>query len=732
MKKISLISIFLLSILQLFGQSTVSTFHAISMYWSPAGGDVNKKVLVEYSVAGLGEWKPGFSMKYQPIAGCGNNPITGERYDKADYRGSLVDLTPGTNYDVKLTLEGTATTVTMQASTWSETFPIGTTIAIGNMNTRYNVPGAGGTANGYLLIDGTGSTIDIQDNSPQCIRLIDMSYVIIRGFTLKNAGQNGIELFNCDHIVIEDCDISGWGEEDVPGTGFGKGYQAGVYAGSNHAAHVVVQRNKIHHPRWDTNSWAELHNPNSDPNDNSNYHPDGPQGVALGQCNIGNNVIRYNEIWSDDDHYFNDILGMWSNASYAGFPGADSDIYGNYLANCWDDGIESEGSNMNVRIFANYIENNLIPIANAATSIGPLFIWKNVTGRSYSLPGSVYGVYGPFLKLGYANGVQWMTGQTYVFNNTVLQPNGEGSGGMGTSDGSNRHIKHCMTRNNIFHVKDATTNSISDRATNEDINFDYDLLNKGYPAGHEANGLTNTVPIYDGPAPIIDFASKTGDFRLASNSPGFDAGVSIPNFTDTYMGVAPDLGAHEAGTDPMVFGVASEYPIPLHPLPIDLMAFEGEHQGQMHRLTWITVSEIDASHFDIEHSSDGEKWMSVGSVQAKNDGANQRMYSFKYKPEGKNNYYRLKMVDFDEHFRYSNILSLDGFSAKVIVQPNPVNGQIFLSNVYGPIPVRIYNNMGMILWDGVYTGDPISVQHFPEGAYYLKMNGGELLRFVVE
>lgn len=95
------------------------------------------------------------------------------------------------------------------------------------MNTRYDVPSSG-SANGYLLIDGTGSTIDIQDGSPQCIRLIDKSYVIIRGFTLKNAGSNGIRLFNCHHIVIEDCDISGWGEEDIAGTGFGKGYQAGV------------------------------------------------------------------------------------------------------------------------------------------------------------------------------------------------------------------------------------------------------------------------------------------------------------------------------------------------------------------------------------------------------------------------------------------------------------------------------------------------------------------------
>lgn len=132
MRQIIFIFLFLCSSSLLIAQSTVSTFHAISLYWSPAGGEPNKKVLVQYSVAGANEWKPGFSMKYLPIAGCGINPETGERYDKADYRGSIVDLTPGMTYDIQMTLEGTATTTTIQAATWSETFPIGQTINVGN------------------------------------------------------------------------------------------------------------------------------------------------------------------------------------------------------------------------------------------------------------------------------------------------------------------------------------------------------------------------------------------------------------------------------------------------------------------------------------------------------------------------------------------------------------------------------------------------------------------------
>ncbi len=561
MKSIITTLIFLaIFIVDVSGQAfTESTFHCISLYWSPVGGAASKDVLVEYKVNGTATWYDGLSMKYNPIAGVGLNPVTGLRYDKADYRGSLVDLITGETYDVRLTLEGTATTTTIQASTWEEEFPIGTTITPGNLTTRYNVPQSG-TANAYLLIDGTGDTIDVQDQHPQCIRLIDKSYVIIRGYVLKNASEDAIRLFDCHHIVIEDCDISGWGEEDVAGTGFGRGYQAGVYAGTNDGHHCVIQRNKIHHPRWDTNSWAELHDPNDDPGNPDNYHPDGPQAIGLGQNYIGNNVIRYNEMWSDADHYFNDIVGLWANGSYAGFPGPDSDIYGNYMANCWDDGIESEGSNTNVRIWANYIEETFIPIANAATSIGPLYVWKNISGRTNSLPNSVYGQYGPFLKLGYANSKAWMTGQSYVFNNTILQPGDHGAGGLGTTGGSNRYIQHLQSLNNILHVRNVTTNSISTGATNIDFEYDYDLLNKGYPVTEENHGIDGT-PTYEAGAPTIDLATKMGNFKLDPSSDGYDDGILIPNFMDSFAGIAPDMGAHQHGTPLMEFGVNAIYPI---------------------------------------------------------------------------------------------------------------------------------------------------------------------------
>ena len=53
----------------------------------------------------------------------------------------------------------------------------------------------------------------------------------------------------------------------------------------------------------------------------------------------------------------------------------------------------------------------------------------------------------------------------------------------------------------------------------------------------------------------FDFATMTGNFQLDKLSVGHDADELIPNFSDGYTGLAPDMGAHENGWDDMEFGV---------------------------------------------------------------------------------------------------------------------------------------------------------------------------------
>jgi hypothetical protein len=281
----------------------------------------------------------------------------------------------------------------------------------------------------------------------------------------------------------------------------------------------------------------------------------GAQGTTFFDTG-GNHVFRYNEIYSDNFHQYNDGFGGGSNFSYAGAPNRDSDIYGNRVSECWDDAIESEGANCNVRIWGNDLTNTFVKIAIASVSVGPIYLWRNVAGTARSSPfGSTDEAdHGPFLKAGAGRRDQFNGGRIFVFHNTLLQP--APPRGLRKTLGCNVGLSsyggtvlNLVSRNNLLDVVSDTDCSIGNNTTDPSNDFDYDLYNGRIdgPPHSEPHGLLGK-PTY---------ASRSGPWRfsLAPNSPGRDAALRLPNFNDSFTGPAPDLGAQEAGTPPMEFGV---------------------------------------------------------------------------------------------------------------------------------------------------------------------------------
>jgi hypothetical protein len=244
---------------------------------------------------------------------------------------------------------------------------------------------------------------------------------------------------------------------------------------------------------------------------------------------------------------YNDIIGGGSNGSFQGSPGPDSDIYGNLVSHCWDDGLEVEGGGRNVRVWGNYITQSMMMMGNAATSIGPLYLWGNVVALSQSKPGAGGG---NFLKMGFAGGEEWMTGTQYIFHNTIFGPaEWLPTGGLGGT----RIVKHTTSRNNILWVRTAQSHSISNHRANVGNDYDYDLYNGQIPPGAEPHGVRGE-PVFSTSAGF-DPASKTGRFELAPHSPGVGAGEPIPNFSGAFTGKVPDIGAHQRGAPLLRFGV---------------------------------------------------------------------------------------------------------------------------------------------------------------------------------
>jgi len=521
----------------------VSTFESIGLYWKQDGSAEARDCAVRYRRAGTESWRQGLPLWYD----------TRDR----ECRGSLVQLAPDTDYEIELLEPVAKKLARVQARTWSENFPIGKTITLAEFSDETLTIDESGEPNGYVLVTprpGASATIDAGGRAASNI-VITGSYVIVRGLRLLNAGRSAIVLDqNIHDVVIEENDISGWGRVSLDG--WGENMDAAIYSDYSDEApmeRVIIQRNRMHHPRADANAWDEYRREWNTP------HPLGPQAISLWNTG-GNHVIRYNEVYSDDEHKFNDCIGGGENFSQRGFPHRDSDIYGNKLSQCWDDAIESEGGNVNVRIWGNYIDMSYVMVAVAATEIGPIYIWRNVADRSRQSGRREMAVAkrGVFLKTQSKEvggrddkGEQqyYGDGRIYVFHNTLLQRDGENEGVYaGLSDLSGL-MSNVTSRNNILHVNDDQRPSIADSKRNPSNDFDYDLYNGRINVlpGQEPNGV-HDVPVYSR-------MTAKGSLALDPSSPGFDAGVVLPNFSDGFSGAAPDMGAQEAGMAPLQFGV---------------------------------------------------------------------------------------------------------------------------------------------------------------------------------
>ncbi|MCU0323556.1 MAG: T9SS type A sorting domain-containing protein, partial [Chitinophagaceae bacterium] len=107
-------------------------------------------------------------------------------------------------------------------------------------------------------------------------------------------------------------------------------------------------------------------------------------------------------------------------------------------------------------------------------------------------------------------------------------------------------------------------------------------------------------------------------------------------------------------------------------LPSNLSAFSAKLNSQTTILNWSTSQEVNTNNFEIEYSNDGRDFNKVAIVAAAGNSNTTKQYSYKHTINNNPvHYYRLKMVDKDGKFSYSEIVRLKSDNKGLLLDVYP-------------------------------------------------------------
>jgi len=191
-----------------------------------------------------------------------------------------------------------------------------------------------------------------------------------------------------------------------------------------------------------------------------------------------------------------------------------------------------------------------------------------------------------------------------------------------------------------------------------------------------------------------------------------------------------------ASNDEEIYGQAWEGFATNGGLPVELLSFEAKRNNKVIvDLKWVTASEENTSHFEIERMIEGEgTFEKVGEVQAIGTTSATSYYNFEDENGSPNlSYYRLRIVDKDASFEYSAIKTVNGLQGSgtlVDIYPNPIIDKVFvrLQKSAEEATIQIVDAKGAVIQEQ-HQAVPAnrilsmrSLDHLPKGTYWLKIH----------
>lgn len=318
---------------------------------------------------------------------------------------------------------------------------------------------------------------------------------------------------------------------------------------------------------------------------------------------------------------------------------------------------------------------------------------------------------------------------TRIFLGTLASTNASNTATM-AGDGRSVVIGH---NGGAMRTSAATTAEIpSGAGLYSRIGREWKVTNTGHTGTFGLAFRLNTAPIIAGDLRLL--VDDDGNFTNASVN-GTPQGLtfSYASGVVTVTGISTAL-VPTNGTRYVTIASTSS----TTPLPIELLYFRAQPTDpDAVELTWSTASERDNAYFEVQRSREGDNFEVMAQVAGQGNTNSTTSYMWvDAAPHPGQNYYRLKQVDLDGVYTYTEVRSVNlGDGRSLHVHPNPANDLIRIAGLQpgSGKPVEVFNTAGErvpyapdALRDGV-----LDVSTMPRGMYLVRI-GDQVARFVKE
>ncbi len=169
-------------------------------------------------------------------------------------------------------------------------------------------------------------------------------------------------------------------------------------------------------------------------------------------------------------------------------------------------------------------------------------------------------------------------------------------------------------------------------------------------------------------------------------------------------------------------------------LPIKMSAFFAKRNNTSVGLSWQTESEVNAKEFVIQRKS-GNDFIDVATIAASNNSNGSKYVYTDINSLKGISQYRLKMIDINGSFKYSEIRAVKGTSMMIdfTVFPNPSTGnaKVTITDISESTDVQLVDNSGRILKNiSMNNSNTVDFSNLQKGMYMIRIinkNSGETL-----